>query len=58
MTTFFKKFKKPYFGANLGNFSSNFEKYGFSWKKELCQFLNIPIICDGTKNLKKLTTSS
>ena len=44
MTKFFKKFKKPYFGVILDPFCSNFGKNEFSWKKGLCQFLNISII--------------
>ena len=44
ITRFFKKSKKPYFAAILGPFCPNLGKNGFSWKKRLCQFLNIPII--------------
>ena len=44
MTKFFKKSKKTYFGAILSPFCSNFGKNEFSWKKGLCQFLNISII--------------
>ena len=41
---FFKKFKKPYFGAILGPFSM----------KGVCQFLDIPIIYHRAKNQTKL----
>ena len=44
MTKSFKKFKKTFFGAILGPFCPNFSKNQFSWKKWLCQFLNILII--------------
>ena len=39
-----KKSKKTYFGAILGPFYPNLGKNEFSWKNELCQFLDIPII--------------
>ena len=53
-----KKSKKPYFGANLGNFWPNLRKNKLSWKKGLCQFLNNSIIYHGANNLKKVTTHS
>ena len=58
MIKFSHKSKKSYFGVILGNFCPNLEKNEFSWKKGLWQFLNIPIIYHGAKNLKKLTTHS
>ena len=44
MTKFFKKSKKLYFGAILGPFCPNFGKNESSWKKGLCQSLNISAI--------------
>ena len=41
-------------GAILGPFHSYLGKNEFSWKKELCQFLDIPIIYHRVKNQKKL----
>ena len=58
MSKFFKKSKKPYFGAILGLFCPYLGKNEFSWKKVLCQFLNIPIVYYHTKNQKKLITDS
>ena len=58
MATFFKKSKNPNFGAILSNFYPNLGKNEFSWKKGLCQFLNIPVIYHGAKNLRKVTTHS
>ena len=58
MTKFFKKFKKPYFGLFLAPFCSNLGKNGFTWKKGLCQFLNITIIYHRAKNQKKLMSHS
>ena len=58
MATFFKKSKNPNFGAILSNFYPNLGKNEFSWKKGLCQFLNILIIYHGAKNLRKVTTHS
>ena len=52
MTKFFKQFILGSFGAVLVQI---WRKMNFP-KKELCQFLNIPIIYHGAKNLKKLTT--
>ena len=45
--------KQPYFGAILDPFWPNLGKKEFSWKKELCQFLNTPIIYHRAKNQKK-----
>ena len=41
---FQEKLEKPYFGAIPSPFCPNFGKNEFSWKKELCRFLNISII--------------
>ena len=54
MTKFLKNPKRTYFGAILGPFYPNLGKNEFSWKKELCQFLDIPIIYHCAKNQKKL----
>ena len=54
MTTFLKKFKKPYFGGYLWSFFQNLSKNDFFWKKKLKQFLHIPIIYHHAKNQKKL----
>ena len=53
MTKFFKKSKKPYFGAILDSFCPGMGEKEFPWKKGLGQFLNIPIIYHGARNLKK-----
>ena len=53
MTKFFKKLKKLCFGTILGPFCQNLSKNEFSWKKGLCQFLDIPIIYHRAKNQKK-----
>ena len=45
------KKKKKNFGASL-------VKNEFSWKRGLCQFLNIPIIYHHVKNQKKLISHS
>ena len=45
MAKFFKKSKKSHFRAILSP---------FSWKKGLCQFLNVPIIYHLAKNQKKI----
>ena len=58
ITKFFKTYKKPYFGVNWSSFSPNLGENQFSWKKRLCQFLNIPIIYHGAKYLKILTNNS
>ena len=39
-------------------FAENVSKNEFSWKTELCQFLNIVIIYHRTKNQKKLISHS
>ena len=39
-----KSFQKFHFGAIFTSLSPNLDKNEFSWKKGLCQFLNIPII--------------
>ena len=49
-----KFFKKSYFCAILSPFCPNLGKNEFSWKKGLCQFLDIPIIYHRAKNQKKL----
>ena len=51
---FSQKSKKPYFGAILGRVFSNLDNNKFSWKKELCQFLNILIIYHHAKSEKQL----
>ena len=43
-----------YFGTILGPFPLNLGKTEFSWKTELCQILNAPIINHHAKNQKKL----
>ena len=43
MIKFFKK-SKTYFGAVLATFCANSGKKGFSWKRRLHQFLDIPNI--------------
>ena len=53
MTKFFKKSNKPHLGAILGPFCQNLGKNKFSWKKRLCQFLDIPIIYHCNNNQKK-----
>ena len=50
MTKFFKKPKKLY----LGPFCPNLSKNEFSRKKELCQFLDIPIIYHRDPFLRKM----
>ena len=57
-----QKPKKNYFRTNWApffnwaSFYPDLDKNEFSRKKELCQFLNIPIIYHHVKNLKKLMT--
>ena len=51
---FSQKSKKPYFSAILGRVFSNLDSNKFSWKKELCQFLNILIIYHHAKSEKQL----
>ena len=58
MTKFFKKSNKSYFGLILGLFCPNLGKKKFSWKKELCQFLNIGIIYHCAKNQLNLMNHS
>ena len=58
MTKYFKKSKEIYFEATLGSFYRCLGNNELSWKKELCQFLNIAITYHGVKNLKKLATHS
>ena len=41
-------------GANLNTFFSNLVRNKFSWKRGLCQFLNISIISHYVKNQKKI----
>ena len=54
----FQKIEKPYFGAILDPFCKDLGKNEFSWKKRLCQFLNILIIYHHTKNQKKIMCHS
>ena len=44
-----KRWKRTYFRAILGPFYQNLGKNEFSWKKEHCQFLDIPIIYQHAK---------
>ena len=53
MTKFFKKLKKNYFVTILGPLCPNLRKKIFSWKKGLCQFLNIPIMYHCEKESEK-----
>ena len=53
MTKFFKKSQKPYFGAILGPLCPNLGKNEFSWKRWLCQFLDIPIMYHHAKKSEK-----
>ena len=55
MTNVFKKSKENLFWDHL--FYPNLGKNEFSWKKELCQFLDIPIIYHCAKNQKKLLSN-
>ena len=58
MKKFFKiSKKKPVLGP-FRALSANLGKNGFSMKKELCQFLNIPIIYHRAKNQKKIMSHS
>ena len=54
MTKFSNKYITTFYGALLGPFCPNFGKNEFSWKKKLCQLLNIPTIYNRAKNQKKL----
>ena len=58
MTTFFKEFKKLYFGVILGSFCPNLGNKEFSWKNRLSQFYNIQIIYRCAELKKKLMTHS
>ena len=54
MAKFFKKAKKkPILGPFWAIFAQILAKNGFSWKKELYQFLNILIIYHCVKNQNK-----
>ena len=53
MTKFFKKSKTKLFVDHFGPFPPNLVDNEVSWKKGLCQFLNIPIIYHHAKNQKK-----
>ena len=53
MTNFFKKSKKNLIWGHFGPFLPKLGKNEFSLKKELCQFLDIPIIYHRAKNQKK-----
>ena len=60
MTKFYKKSKKPYFGA-MWPFWNFLPKFGQKWifvEKSLSQFLNIAIIYHRAKNQKKLICHS
>ena len=48
------KYRKTLFWDHFGHFSPNLGKNEFPWKKELHQFLNIPITYHHAKNQKKL----
>ena len=50
MTKFCKKSKKLCSGASLGPFYPNLDKNKFTWKKRLCQFLDIPSMYHHAKN--------
>ena len=54
----FQKPQKSYFGASLDLFCSNLDKNEFSFKRGLCQILNIPIIYHHVKNQKKIRSYS
>ena len=56
MIKFLKKPKKPHFGAILGPYFPDLGKNEFSWKKVICQFLNIPIIYHHAKKSEKTMT--
>ena len=58
LTTNFSKNQKKLFRGHFGPFFSKFEQKRIFLKKELCQFLNIPITYHRAKNQKKLTTHS
>ena len=46
--------EKNYFGVILWPFCRNLRENKFSWRRELCKFLDIPIIYHRAKNKKKL----
>ena len=55
----FQKIKKTtYFGAILNTFCPTLGKNEFSWKKGLCQFLDIPIVYHRAKNKKNYSAFS
>ena len=54
MTSFCKKSEKKKLGANLGSFCSNLLKNEFSWRRGLCQFLNIPTTCQKSEKTNEL----
>ena len=53
MKNSFKKSKKNLIWSHFGPFLPKLGKNEFSWKKELCQFLDIPIIYHRAKISKK-----
>ena len=53
MKNSFKKSKKNLIWGHFGPFLPKLGKNEFSWKKELCQFLDIPIIYHRAKISKK-----
>ena len=53
MKNSFKKSKKNLIWGHFGSFLPKLDKNEFSWKKELCQFLDIPIIYHRAKISKK-----
>ena len=55
---FSKKIKKIFFRFNLVPFYSNLVKNEFPWTREVCQFLNIPIVYHLVKNQKNLLNHS
>ena len=54
--TIFQKVQKILFGGHFGHFIQISGKMNFP-EKNGCQFLNIPIVYHGAKNLKKITHS-
>ena len=44
--------------ANFNTFFSDLVRNKFSWKRGLCQFLNISVICHYVKNQKKIMSHS
>ena len=53
MTKCFEETKKNPFWVILGPFCPNLGKNEFFWKKELCRFLNIPIMYHCAKKSRK-----